>query len=140
MFLILNSAILKPFSRACRRVTELSTALEPLFQKYCEPISKEAMVPAENGKRRLFSYLEPHIAPALNQIFNVPTSGDKVRRKIMTRRQGFDEIHEDLDFHLSVCGKYLLISAFIASRNPATLDATLFDSSGGLDNRKRRKK
>lgn len=134
------NAILKPFSRACRRVTELSTALEPLFQKYCEPISKEAVVPDENGKRRLFSYLEPHIAPALNQIFNVPTSGDKVRRKIMTRRQGFDEIHEDLDFHLSVCGKYLLISAFIASRNPATLDATLFDSSGGLDNRKRRKK
>lgn len=140
------NAILKPFSRACRRVTELSTALEPLFQKYCEPISKEAVVPDENGKRRLFAYLEPHIAPALNQIFNVPTSGpfkpngDKVRRKITTKRQCFDETLEDLDFHLSVCGKYLLISAFIASRNPATLDATLFDSSGGLDNRKRRKK
>lgn len=140
------NAILKPFSRACRRVTELSTALEPLFQKYCEPISKEAKVPDENGKRRLFAYLEPHIAPALNQIFNVPTSGpskpngDKVSRKNMTKRQGFDESLEDLDFHLSVCGKYLLISAFIASRNPATLDATLFDSSGELDNRKRRRK
>lgn len=140
------NAILKPFSRACRRVTELSTALEPLFEKYCEPISKEAVVPDENGKRRLFAYLEPHIAPALNQIFNVPTSGpsklngDKFRRKIMTKRQGFDETLEDLDFHLSVCGKYLLISAFIASRNPATLDATLFDSSGELDNRKRRRK
>jgi len=82
--------------------------LEPLFQKYCEPISKEAVVPDENGKRRLFAYLEPHIAPALNQIFNVTTSeplkpnGDKVRRKIMTEIQGFDKTLEYLDFHLSV--------------------------------------
>ena len=63
-----------------------------------------------------------------------------LHRKSMTKILGFDETLEDLDFHLSVCGKYLLISAFIASRNPATLDATLFDSSGELDNRKRRRK
>jgi origin recognition complex subunit 5 len=43
------------FLKACRRFTELSTALEPLFQKYYEPISKEAVVPDENGKRRLLA-------------------------------------------------------------------------------------
>lgn len=36
--------------------------------------------------------------------------------------------------------KYLLISAFLASRNPATLDASLFDSTGGSNSRKRRRK
>ncbi|KAH9325623.1 hypothetical protein KI387_005801, partial [Taxus chinensis] len=140
-------AILKPFSRACRRVTELSAALEPLFQTYCEPINKEAVIPDEMGKRRLFALLEPHIAPALKQIFNVTTysgftkpGADKARRKFITKRPGFNEAAEELDFHLTVCGKYLLISAFIASRNPATLDATLFDSTGGLESRKRKKK
>jgi origin recognition complex subunit 5 len=112
--------------RACRRFIELSTALAPLFQKYYEPISKEVVVSDENGKRRLLAYIEPHIALTLNQIFNVTTSkplkpnGDKVRRKIMTERQGFDETLQYLDFHLSVSGKYLLISAFIALRNPVT--------------------
>lgn len=138
------NAVLKPFTRVCRRVTELSAALEPLFEKYCEPIKRESVVPDEKGKRRLFAHLEPHIAPALNQTFNVPTytklSGDRTRRRIATKRPGFEEAFEDLDFHISVSGKYLLISAFIASRNPATLDATLFDSTGGLDSRKRGRK
>lgn len=41
---------------------------------------------------------------------------------------------------MSTSAKYLLISAFLASRNPATLDASLFDSTGGSDNRKRKRK
>ncbi|GLJ41213.1 hypothetical protein SUGI_0853150 [Cryptomeria japonica] len=142
------NAIMKPFSRACRRVTELSAALEPLFQKYCEPINKEAVSPNdEKGKRRLFALLQPHITPALNQICNVPTysgfsksGADKARRKLIPKRSGCYEATEELDFYLTVCGKYLLISAFIASRNPATLDATLFDSTGGLESRKRKRK
>ncbi|KAK8588002.1 hypothetical protein V6N13_086959 [Hibiscus sabdariffa] len=41
---------------------------------------------------------------------------------------------------MSTSAKYLLISAFLASRNPATLDASLFDSTGVSDSRKRKRK
>jgi origin recognition complex subunit 5 len=51
-----------------------------------------------------------------------------------------DSLLTELEFHMSVSAKYLLLSAFLASRNPATLDAALFDSTGGSDNRKRKRK
>ncbi|KAF8407554.1 hypothetical protein HHK36_006688 [Tetracentron sinense] len=50
------------------------------------------------------------------------------------------EAFDEMDFHISTSAKYLLIFAFLASRNPATLDASLFDSTGGSDNRKRMRK
>ncbi|KAL3649562.1 Origin recognition complex subunit 5 [Castilleja foliolosa] len=41
---------------------------------------------------------------------------------------------------MSTSAKYLLISTFLASRNPATLDASLYDSTVGMDNRRRKRK
>ncbi|XP_058073599.1 origin of replication complex subunit 5 [Magnolia sinica] len=139
-------AVLKPFCRITRRINELSIALSPLYQKYCEPLSDMELVPDENTKRRLFSHLQPHITNSLNQIFKVPSrpslevNKEKVKRKgNMTKLAGGEGCNE-LDFHMSISAKYLLISAFLASRNPATLDAALFDSTGGGDNRKRKRK
>jgi hypothetical protein len=69
---------LKTFSRACRRVTELSRSLEPLYQKYCEPVLRgAATTPDDQGKRQRYSMLQPHIRPALSQtlIINVSTPG-----------------------------------------------------------------
>ncbi|XP_077248259.1 origin recognition complex protein 5 [Tasmannia lanceolata] len=139
-------AVLKPFCRITRRVDELSIALRPLFQKYCEPLGDLKVVPDEAMKRRLFSHLQPHIAPSLNQTFKVHSqprleaNQKKVTRMGNSRKFGSGEVSNELDFHMSLSAKYLLISAFLASRNPATLDAALFDSTGGSDNRKRRKK
>ncbi|CAG7865795.1 unnamed protein product [Brassica rapa] len=48
-------------------------------------------------------------------------------------------ILEVLDFHMSTSAKYLLIAGFLEARNPATLDASMFDSTGGIDNRKRKR-
>ncbi|WVZ05570.1 hypothetical protein V8G54_018916 [Vigna mungo] len=62
------------------------------------------------------------------------------KRKGNPRRLEKSEELGSLDFHMSTSAKYLLISAFLASRNPATLDASLFDSKGGSDNRKRKRK
>lgn len=70
------SAVLKTFSRACRRVTELSRSLEPLYQKYREPVLRgAATTPDDQGKRQRYSMLQPHIRPALSQtlIINVST-------------------------------------------------------------------
>ncbi|KAG9455350.1 hypothetical protein H6P81_008254 [Aristolochia fimbriata] len=135
--------VLKPFFRITRRVDELSTALQPLFQKYCEPLSDLSMVPDENTKRRLFSHLKPHLSPALNQIFKVSpqtaSNKEKVGKESKCRNYN-RETPEELDFHMSVSAKYLLISSFLASRNPATLDAALFDSTGGSGSQKRKRK
>ncbi|XP_065859633.1 origin of replication complex subunit 5 [Euphorbia lathyris] len=139
--------VLRPFCRVTRRVDELSTAFSSLYKKYCEPLSDLAQIPTEEMKRRLFSHIQPHIFPSLNEIFLVPSrhsleveSNKETMPKHNTRKlEGGGEFAE-VDFHMSTSAKYLLISAFLASRNPATLDASLFDSTGGSDSRKRKRK
>ncbi|KAF7137405.1 hypothetical protein RHSIM_Rhsim07G0013900 [Rhododendron simsii] len=140
--------VLRPLSRITRRVDELSAAFSPLFKKYCEPLSDMRVAPSEEMKRRLFSHLQPHIMPSLNEVFRVsskPSSEGKVnkekaKRKGIVQRFGVSPPFDELEFHMSTSAKYLLISAFLASRNPATLDASMFDSTGGSDNRKRKRK
>jgi origin recognition complex subunit 5 len=106
-----------------------------------------ASVPNEEMKRRLFSHFQPHIAPSLNEIFWVPSKSfteaeinKDTRQKGSTRKSEVSDHFAQIDFHMSTSAKYLLISAFLASRNPATLDASLFDSTGGSDSRKRKRK
>ncbi|CAK9150377.1 unnamed protein product [Ilex paraguariensis] len=134
--------LLRPFSRITRRVDELSTAFPALYKKYCEPLSDLGIFPNEKIKRMLFSHLQPHIAPSLNEIFRVEAghNKDKAKGKGNARKAGVSEASDEVEFHMSTSAKYLLISAFLASRNPATLDASLFDPTGGSDNRKRKRK
>ncbi|KAL7158761.1 hypothetical protein ABFS83_02G164800 [Erythranthe nasuta] len=140
--------VLRPFSRITRRVDELSNAFAPLFKKYCEPVADLGAVPSEDMKRKLFSHLKPFISQSLNETFNVPSqsllkaSSNKERntRKSIAKKRGGCEMLDEIDFHMSTSAKYLLICAFLASRNPATLDASLFDSTGGCDNRKKKRK
>ncbi|XP_007051774.2 PREDICTED: origin of replication complex subunit 5 [Theobroma cacao] len=139
--------VLRPFCRVTRRVDELSAVFSSLFKKYSQPLSDMGVAPNEDMKRRLFSHLQPHIASALNETFlspSWPLLKDEANRE--TKKKGssrMSRIHEDfdkIDFHMSTSAKYLLISAFLASRNPATLDASLFDSTGVSDSRKRKRK
>ncbi|KAL9245371.1 hypothetical protein vseg_019033 [Gypsophila vaccaria] len=142
--------VLKIFIKVTKRVDELSMSFGPLYQKYCQPLndqsssfSWETKQKREESKRRLYSHLEPHIAPFLNEAFRVSSfddneKADKGKGKAISKKSGAHG--EELEFNMSISAKYLLISAFLASRNPATLDASLFDSTGGLDNRKRKRK
>ncbi|KAL2233877.1 UNVERIFIED_CONTAM: Origin of replication complex subunit 5 [Sesamum indicum] len=140
--------VLRPFCRITRRIDELSTAFLPLFKKYCEPLGDLGAVPNEDMKRKLFSHLQPFISLSLNETSSVsfqpllkPSANkDRTLRKNTTKKLGAFETLDEIDFHMSTSAKYLLISAFLASRNPATLDASLFDSTGGSDNRKRKRK
>lgn len=144
----MNSLVLRPFYTITRRVNELSVALSPLYIKYCEPLGDLDSVPNENMKRKLFGQLQPYIALSLNEIFRViphPFSGTSANKgdtwqKGNAKKFGACESSDDIDLHMSTAAKYLLISAFLASRNPATLDASLFDSTGGSNNRKRKRK
>ncbi|CAM0876349.1 unnamed protein product [Alopecurus aequalis] len=139
------SVALKPLFRVTRRVDELAAVLEPLFRRYCEPLGDLNGIPDEGIKRRLFEHLQPHLAVALNETFSVPmrASVDDCKDGISggkgsTKRQR-DGVYGELEFHMSMSAKYLLLSAFLASRNPATLDAALFDSTGGTDSRNRKR-
>ncbi|KAL6519687.1 Origin recognition complex subunit 5 [Orobanche hederae] len=139
--------VLHPFYRITRRVDELSSVFSPLFKKYCEPLDDLEAVPNDVMKRKLFSHIQPFISQSLNETFSAPSRplfkdlANKERNmKSITRKLGVCETSVENDFHMSTSAKYLLISAFLASRNPATLDASLFDSTGGLDNRKRKRK
>ncbi|KAL3829676.1 hypothetical protein ACJIZ3_018478 [Penstemon smallii] len=144
---ILNRAVLGHFCRTTRRIDELSTAFSPLFKKYCEPLGDLGTVPSGDMKRELFKHLQPFISPCMNETFNVTSQSfckasaykDRTKRNSIAKKLGI-ESSDDFDLHMSTSAKYLLISAFLASRNPATLDASLFDSTGGPDARKRKRK
>ncbi|CAA3017925.1 origin of replication complex subunit 5-like [Olea europaea var. sylvestris] len=139
--------VLRPFYHTTRRVDDVTNAISPLYKKYCEPLDDTGITPDEDTKRKLFKHINPYISQFLKETFQVPSqptlkasaSKDKTRKKGITK-PGFWESLDELDFHMSTCAKYLLISAFLASRNPATLDASLFDSTGGSGNRKRKRK
>ncbi|KAL4360652.1 hypothetical protein GQ457_04G031370 [Hibiscus cannabinus] len=139
--------VLRPFCRVTRRVDELAAAISSLFEKYCEPLSDKQVVPNEEMKRKLFSQIRPHIASALNATFHVQSqpllrgeTNKETKKTNSSRMSGYLEDSDKIDFHMSTSAKYLLISAFLASRNPATLDASLFDSTGISDSRKRKRK
>lgn len=139
--------VLRPLCRVTRRVDELSAAFSSLFKKYSEPLGDMQAAPNEDMKRKLFSHLRPHIASALNETFQVRSlpplkaeANRETKKKSSSRMSGICEDFDKIDFHMSTSAKYLLISAFLASRNPATLDASLFDSTGVTDSRKRKRK
>ncbi|OAY80012.1 Origin of replication complex subunit 5 [Ananas comosus] len=143
-----NPKLYSSFLRVTKRVDELATAFESLFRKYCEPLTDLKLFPDERMKRRLFDYIQPHLTASLNETFDVPVrsssesakDGDYTKKGSIRKTVGGNDSLAELDFHMSVSAKYLLLSAFLASRNPATLDAALFDSTGGSSSRKRKRK
>ncbi|KAG6437712.1 hypothetical protein SASPL_102638 [Salvia splendens] len=143
LYTLLSCSVLSQFYRITRRVDELSTAFSPLFKKYCEPLGDLVAVSNEDMERKLYRHLQPFISSSQNETFTIssqPLLKDRNLRKCVFKKSGVCETLDEIDFHMSTSAKYLLISAFLASRNPATLDASLFDSTGGTDNRKKKKR
>lgn len=141
--------VLKPFYRVTRRVDELTTSFSPLYKKYCQPLDdpgsiiKKSKQKREEDKRRLFGHIAPHIGSSLNEVFRISYVDAELNTDKTKGRTGSEKSRghdEELGFHMSISAKYLLLSAFLASRNPATLDASLFDATGGLDGRKKKRK
>ncbi|CAA3006934.1 origin of replication complex subunit 5 [Olea europaea subsp. europaea] len=143
-----HSVVLRPFCGIIRRVDDVTAAISPLYKKYCELLDDTGITPNEDMKRKLFKHINPYISQSLKETFHVPSqpmveasaSKDKSKSKGITKKPGFLESLHEMDFHMSTCAKFLLISAFLASRNPATLDASLFDLTGGSGNQKRKRK
>ncbi|KAG8061066.1 hypothetical protein GUJ93_ZPchr0003g16704 [Zizania palustris] len=107
------SVALKPLFRVTRRVDELSAVLEPLFNRYSEPLGDLKAVSDEGIKRRLFEHVQPHLAVALSETFSVPMRAS---------------MHEIKD------------SGSAGKGSAKRQLGALFDSTGGSDNRKRKRK
>ncbi|CAA7388206.1 unnamed protein product [Spirodela intermedia] len=139
--------VLKPFYRVTRRLDELSIAFQPLFEKYREQVSDPKLLPDETMNRRLFDNIQPHIAPSIDEIMKVSSlqlqqdnTGKFSNEKRSAKKFHGNAAYDGLDFHMSLSTKYLFLSAFLASRNPPTLDSAMFDSTGGSSNQKRKRK
>ncbi|KAL3684601.1 hypothetical protein R1sor_002623 [Riccia sorocarpa] len=135
---------LAPFSRASRKLTELAEGLHPLFLKYCEPLLSGKVVLNDQGKRELYKYVKGYIQPALGQSFSIsepeksrPPSTDQELKSLCSSRPVGAK--SGIGFQLSLCSKYLLLAAYIASRNPSTLDDSLFGSGDGVKAKRRRR-
>ncbi|GAB4861727.1 Origin recognition complex subunit 5 [Ancistrocladus abbreviatus] len=97
------------------------------------------------GKRnRDTNYLLPQRAAlAPSKIFKISSLDTEVDTQKAKGKGGKYESHaatEGVESHMSTFGTYLLLSAFLASRNAAMLDASLFYSTGSLHDHKRRRR
>eukprot|EP00850_Spirogloea_muscicola_P006217 SM000029S10512 [mRNA] locus=s29:491654:495193:- [translate_table: standard] len=172
-------ATLQPFSRACRGVSELGEALEPLFAEYTRPVTEGRVLPDEGGRAKLYALVKRHIRPALShagkhqtsqhfrhQISHCfPVAAELPRHApasgvcqwltaspvlVQSRSQTAGAHSEQLagrrkqaalEFELPMWSKFLLMAAYVASRNPATTDADFFGNhKGGLAKKKRRRR
>ncbi|KAI3897289.1 hypothetical protein MKX03_036639 [Papaver bracteatum] len=130
-----DAAVLSSFFKVTSRVEELSSAFAPFFQKYCEPLSVTGLVPTEDKAQKLNFYarFKHNVFPALNEMFKVPSYQNSLEieaNKVKIKRKSAD-VDKVIEFHMPVSTKLLLISSFLASWNPATDDAPLFNSCWG---------
>ncbi|CAK9195959.1 unnamed protein product [Sphagnum troendelagicum] len=112
-------------------------------------VNTHTVRPDDQGKRQRYSLLQPHIRPALSQTLIIGGStpdeqgsaGRRGRSKGHTKKTQFGgRDANELGFELPMSSKYLLLAAYIASRNAPTLDASLFDSGEGARSGGRRKR
>ncbi|KAL0426012.1 UNVERIFIED_CONTAM: Origin of replication complex subunit [Sesamum radiatum] len=106
------------------------------FPDYTEDDLRLIFMKNQANPKLYSSFLDVPSQPLLKASANK----DRTLRKSTTKKLGASETLDEIDFHMSTSAKYLLISAFLASRNPATLDASLFDSTGGRTIGKEREK
>ncbi|CAA6653805.1 unnamed protein product [Spirodela intermedia] len=143
----LYSSFLRSLLQGNKTADELSIAFQPLFEKYREQVSDPKLLPDETMNRRLFDNIQPHIAPSIDEIMKVSSlqlqqdnTGKFSNEKRSAKKFHGNAAYDGLDFHMSLSTKYLFLSAFLASRNPPTLDSAMFDSTGGSSNQKRKRK
>lgn len=113
--------------------------MEPLFRKYLEPIDQgkieRAQAATETGGRRLCTALLPHLRAAMASDVSfagtADVSGGDVSR---------DDVPGGAELAMSGACKFLLIAAFVASRNPASLDSAYLEDDEAGGGKKRRRK
>ncbi|GAQ83861.1 hypothetical protein KFL_001650140 [Klebsormidium nitens] len=134
-----SKMVLPPSARITRWLTQLDASMEPLFRKYLEPIDQgkveRAQAATETGGRRLYATLLPHLRAAMGSDVSFAGAFDVSRGDV-----GRDDVGTGAEFEMSGACRLLLIAAFVASRNPASLDSAYLDDEEGGRKKKRRRK
>lgn len=158
------NAFLVPFvdsvCRASTNLRDIAVAARDLFAKYIEPLEKgQSLPPAalytrirqdvkntiHNMQSRLTDVFEVAAVSNNNNnnnalvVGNVNSIGGSCNAPLRHNRGGSGSINSSgLDFDLPYVSKFLLLAAFIASRNKPTTDAQVFDP-GYISGKRRRK-
>lgn len=133
--------LLSVFYSVCRDLNELRHLALLHFPKYCEPVtSGEAQL---TDSRKLWRNIEPHLKKALHTVYLREVSSYQweniIGQGTQTGNENFGALGISVRCHMELpfYAKYLLISAYLASYNPAHTDRRFFTKQGrkGLSNR-----
>ncbi|RKP19371.1 hypothetical protein ROZALSC1DRAFT_29021 [Rozella allomycis CSF55] len=118
------------FHACCSQLKELIYLSKLLFPHYIYPIQQGIIV--ESDRARLYKWIQPFISQNINKLYlreislyQFDTNRDDIMEKYTTNST-ISFAGDSIDNDLSVCSKYLLISSYLASYNPAKLDGKYF--------------
>ncbi|KAL7750452.1 Carnitine O-acetyltransferase mitochondrial [Sorochytrium milnesiophthora] len=120
------------FSRPCSDLNELRYLIALLWPSYMAPVRSGQI---DKGQTvRLFRALDKELRAAFTQLYLRETSSAEwaQQRAASTTAPSFSSVD------LPTTSKYLLIAAFLASFNPATMDRRFFDKASGPSKKQRK--
>ncbi|XP_076815225.1 origin recognition complex subunit 5-like [Clavelina lepadiformis] len=120
--------VLAVFFLACRDLRELRHLAEMNFSIYKEPIEKG--VATVNDKHKLWKNLEPHLRSALQKLYMREVSSDEWE-KLQSKSSETALVKRQNIVELPFYSKFILISAYLASYNPAKTDRRFFVKNAG---------
>ena len=112
-----SDVILGTFHAVCRSLPQFISVAKMVLPKYAEPV-EDGQVEASNS-RSLYRHAEPYLKECL------------MTANLKENSSGSLESTVRLNVELPFYSKFLLISAYIASYNPASSDKRFFMKSGG---------
>ena len=122
------------FNSVCRDLSELRHLSTILYPKYCEPVDQDKIGIQET--RRLWRHIEPYFKHIMSKIFLREISSAHMERIQLV---GTSQQSGSKSIELPHVSKFLLISAYLASYNPARMDKRFFSKRKG-DSKKSKKK
>lgn len=128
--------VLPSLTRMCGDLRDIGFLTGVLFQKYVEPIKEGMCTPSE--RRILWQFFAGTFRAATqayqagDDIWNAIQRASEESQERSTSTKG----HASLELELPFDSKILLLASFIASRNPASLDARMFENKRATKRRR----
>ncbi|KAJ2803274.1 Origin recognition complex subunit 5, partial [Coemansia helicoidea] len=145
-FLTFVDAIYEVFHRNCVDLNELRHLVAMLYPKFVQPVYEGQATRSEFA--RLFKLCQPYFAAASERLYlreisssewlkhSAPASAETAPEDVALAIHKISDGGDALD--LPYYTKFLLVAAFLASYNPARLDAQYFSRGKGQAKRRRR--
>ncbi|CAL8467061.1 g6597 [Coccomyxa elongata] len=123
---LLSTFIGPMFARCSSRIEDLQRVAQQLYPEYLRPV-REGRIPASQRQQLYNAFKDKAVAAKAafeNGLHNQLSLGDAA-----ATRGGSAVADHGLDFELPFASKFLLLAAYVCSRNKPALDRRLFDPS-----------